>query len=57
MYFNIYIYVYIYIIYVIYNIYISARFAMVCMLIWPNFDSFAIAYLISAACSKNFIFQ
>ena len=48
---------YIYIIYVIYNIYISARFAMVCMLIWPNFDSFAIAYLISAACSKNFIFQ
>ena len=48
----------IYIIYDIYiYIYISARFAMVCMLIWPNFDSFAIAYLISAACLKNFIFQ
>ena len=49
----------IYKIYIIYDIYIyiSARFAMVCMLICPNFDSIAIAYLISAACLKNFIFQ
>ena len=28
----------------------------VCMLIWTNFDSFAITYLIKVACFKNFIF-
>ena len=27
------------------------------MLIWTNFDSFAVIYLIYVACFKNFIFQ
>ena len=27
------------------------------MLIWTNFDSFVITYLISVACFKNVIFQ
>ena len=27
------------------------------MEVWTNFDSFAITYLISVACFKNFIFQ
>ena len=29
----------------------------VCMLIWTNFETFAITYLIYAACFKNFICQ
>ena len=28
-----------------------------CKLIWTNFDSFAVTYLMQIACFKNFIFQ
>ena len=29
----------------------------VCMLIWTNFDSFAITYLTLIACFENFVFH